>query len=62
MGIMELFLFITAVIFTGLGYWIGRQKNVEGVAETMIDKLIDDGYIKTKGTGDDLELLKYWEE
>lgn len=62
MGISELFLFITAVTFTGLGYWIGREKTVENVAETMIDKLIDDGYIKTKGTGDNLEILKYWEE
>ena len=62
MGITELFLFVKAVMFTGLGYWVGRQKSIEGVAESMIDKLIDDGYLKTKGSGDELELLKYWEE
>jgi len=62
MGISELFLFITAVTFTGLGYWIGREKTVENVAEAIIDALIADGYIKTRGKGADLTLLKHWEK
>jgi DNA-binding MarR family transcriptional regulator len=35
---------------------------MEQTVGALIDRLIKDGYIKTKGHGSDAELLKHWEE
>jgi hypothetical protein len=60
--IPELFILITAVVFTGLGFYIGQQNAVSDIAEAIIDSLIEDGYIRTRGKGENLTLLKHWEK
>lgn len=47
---------------TAIGYYFGKNGNIKDALEMFLDRLIADGYIKTRGTGDDIELLKYWEE
>jgi hypothetical protein len=59
--INELWLFITAVVFTFVGKYMTMRSTVEEISETVLDKLIEDGYIKTKGSGKNMEILKYWE-
>ena len=61
---MEMFfwLFLAYVSGTFIGHHIGKKENLEDFVETIIDKLILDGYIKTKGSGKNLELLKHWEK
>lgn len=60
--IPQLFILITAVVFTGLGFYIGQQNAVSDIAEAIIDSLIEDGYIRTRGKGENLTLLKHWEK
>jgi hypothetical protein len=55
----HLILLITAVAFTGYGYWVGKQDHVEDIIESTIDSLINDGYVKTEGHGDTLEIIKW---
>jgi hypothetical protein len=43
------------------GRYTARKDNVNDIIESTIDSLINDGYIKTKGEGKTLELLKHWE-
>lgn len=54
-------LFVTAVIFTVVGYSMGKQ-SVKGLVElaigATIDSLIREGYLKTKGVGKNMEILK----
>jgi hypothetical protein len=60
-----IFLFITAVLFTYVGYNMAAKHITKAVAEvaiaTCIDGLIKDEYLKTSGTGDDMIILK-WNE
>ena len=59
MWINEGWLLFTAVIFTGLGWWFGVQENTKDVATVLLDKLIDDGYIRTRTLENgDIELVK----
>lgn len=65
---MEMFLnadtaiiFITAVIFTLVGYMWGMKHNIAMTVGSTIDSLIADGYLKTRGLGKDMEILK-WRE
>ena len=51
----------TAIIFTFFGRWTAYKDALTDVVAATIDSLIDDGYIKTKGEGENLELLKHWE-
>jgi hypothetical protein len=56
-----IFIFITAVVFTLIGYnWGSKRAAMTSVAAT-IDSLIDDGYLQTRGVGRDMEILK-WNE
>ena len=61
MWVNELWLFVTAVIFTVVGHVWGRRIEAEPIIAVTIDKLIDDGYLKTRGTGKDMQILK-WDE
>lgn len=60
---MEIYfwLFGTAVLFTIVGWAMGRKSVVHTVVASTIDKLIKDGYLKTQGTGKNMEILK-WRE
>jgi len=55
----ELWLLATALIFTVYGYVIGVKSNIHKMSEMVIDKLIKDGYLKTRGTGKNMEILKW---
>lgn len=56
-----IWIFITAVIFTIVGYSMGKNSTralVELAISTTIDSLIREGYLKTRGVGKDMEILK----
>lgn len=61
---MEMFiwLFLAYCGGTFIGHYVGKTQNLEDFVELVIDKLILDGYIKTKGSGENLEILKHWEK
>ena len=59
--INELWLLVTAVIFTGYGWWLGVKSNVINISEAVIDSLIEQKYLKTRGHGENMEILKYTE-
>ena len=58
---MTFWLFVTAVVFTFVGKQITLRSTIEEISSAVLDKLIEDGYIKTKGSGKNMEILKYWE-
>ena len=49
----------TAIVFTYIGKWMAFRDNVEDVVSATIDSLIEEGYLKTKGTGETLEIVRY---
>ena len=55
--------FVIAVVFTAVGYFWGLRNQIQNIVAATIDSLIDDGYLKTRGTGKDMEVLKWreWE-
>jgi len=57
----EFWLLFTALIFTAYGWYMGVRNKVEQISETVIDTLIEQQYLKTRGTGKDLEILKHTE-
>ena len=63
-----LYSLVFAVGFAAIGYMISVVRNkikFEGLVvetiSTTIDKLVLDGYIQTKGYGDEQEILKWYE-
>lgn len=64
--INEVFLLVTAVVFTLVGMWMQKNNekdNVHQIIESTIDRLIADGYINSRiNDNGDLELLKHYEE
>lgn len=54
-------LFGTAVIFTFVGRFMAFKDIVAQVTEATIDSLIEDGYLKTRGVGRNMEILKHTE-
>tara|TARA_B100001287_G_scaffold212989_1_gene181812 strand:- start:7942 stop:8136 length:195 start_codon:yes stop_codon:yes gene_type:complete len=57
----SIFIFVTAIVFTLVGRYFAKQEDIE-IVTGIVDNLIKEGYIKTKGTGADQELLKHWEK
>jgi len=61
-SMFEAFLFITAILFTCLGYYMARDKvknQIGTIVEHTIDGLIKDGYIKIRKNKDgEIELIK----
>jgi hypothetical protein len=51
----------TAIVFTMLGRQLAVKDSVTNIVQNTIDSLIAQGYIKTKGEGDNVEILKHWE-
>lgn len=60
---MTLWLLGTAVVFTAVGYIWGVRSQLKSTVASTIDSLINDGYLKTRGTGKDMVILKWreWE-
>ena len=53
--------FIIAVVFTAVGWHWGNRSEIKPIVAATIDSLIEDGYLKTTGTGKDLVIIK-WKE
>jgi|TARA_R110001606_G_scaffold176494_1_gene323065 hypothetical protein len=47
---------------TAFGLWFGYNKGITVATEGVVDNLIDAGYLKTRGSSSNLEILKYDEE
>lgn len=58
---VEFFLLLTAVVFTGVGYYFGAEAKTTNIVGATIDDLIDRGYLKTVGYGKNMEIVK-WED
>jgi hypothetical protein len=56
-----LMIFIVAVVFTVVGQFWGKRDEVEKIVASTVDSLIADGYLKTRGTGSSMEILKHEE-
>jgi len=54
----ELWLLGTAIVFTWVGMYMSRWKAVAGT-EVVIDSLIEQGFLKTKGSGENMEIIKW---
>jgi hypothetical protein len=53
---------LTAIVFTVVGFTWGLEYNKQHIISMTIDSLIEKGYIKTRGFGRNKEMLKYDEE
>ena len=60
---MEYFgwLLLAYVVGTVFGLYTGWKSSVNDVTEKVIDSLIEQNYLKTRGHGENLEILKYTE-
>jgi len=56
--INELWLLGTAIVFTFVGMWIKASQAMD-ITEAVIDTLIEQGYIKAIGTGQNMEIVKW---
>lgn len=56
-----LMFFVIAVVFTAVGYVWGLRTQLKNTVAVTIDNLINEGYLKTRGTGKDMVILK-WQE
>ena len=55
-------LLLAYIVGTVIGWHFGRSGNIKSIIEAFLDQLILEGYVKTRGTGDNVELLKHWEK
>lgn len=56
---MTWWLLATAVIFTFVGKFLTLRSTVDTIVGTTIDSLVRDGYLKTRGSGADMEIIKW---
>ena len=56
-----LWLLGTAVLFTFVGRYMSFKDHVHDITAACIDSLIEDGYLKTRGVGRDMEIIKHTE-
>lgn len=55
--------FIVAIVFTVLGWIFGCQWMSRNMAQIAVEKLIDDGYIKTKlDENGQIEIIRWYED
>ena len=52
-------LLVTALVYTCFGFYLGWSAQRQVIITETIDELIRTGFIKTRGTGDDMEILPY---
>lgn len=50
------------MVFTVFGWYWGYQQNIYSVVQKTIDHLIEDGFIRTRTTDGEIEMLKHWED
>ena len=51
----------TAVLFTFVGRFMAFRDAVEDAVGSTIDSLIEQGYLKTRGVGRNMEIVKHTE-
>jgi hypothetical protein len=56
-----LWLLLTYTLGTFIGWYFSLKSKSMIEVEAVIDSLIDQGFLKTKGAGENLEILK-WQE
>jgi hypothetical protein len=49
----------TAVVFTMFGRYMALKSYVNDAVAATIDTLIKDGYLKTRGSGKNMEIIKW---
>ena len=54
-----LMLLVTALVYTCFGFYLGWSAQRQVIITETIDELIRTGFVKTRGTGDDMEILPY---
>ena len=54
-------LFFAYAVGTAFGWYMGFTGHVKNVSEAIIDSLIEQKYLKTRGYGDNMEILKHTE-
>ena len=58
---VEIFLFITYVLGTGMGLWFANER-IKASVENTIDALIDQGFLQTQKNKDgEIDILKWYE-
>ena len=62
----EIWLLMTAILFTFVGMYFGRnnkKEEISNLVEAVIDDLVRQGYIKNyKDSKGETELMKWWED
>ena len=51
--------FTTSIVFSAFGYFVAIGEARKEMIAATIDSLIENGFLKTKGTGDKVELVKF---
>lgn len=59
-GVIEFI--ITAIVFSVFGYFATWTDTKKEIVAATIESLIDQGFLKTTGTGDNCHLVKFPEE
>ena len=54
-------LFFAYAVGTAFGWYMGFKGHVKNVSEAIIDSLIEQKYLKTRGYGENMEILKHTE-
>jgi len=54
-------LFFAYAVGTAFGWYMGFKGQVKNVSEAVIDSLIEQKYLKTRGHDDNMEILKHTE-
>jgi len=52
-------LFLAYVLGTGIGWYWGIKSNVMNISEAVIDSLIEQEFLKVRGSGKDMEIIKH---
>jgi|TARA_B110000977_G_scaffold115097_1_gene148768 hypothetical protein len=62
MGLVEGFILLAYIAGTGFGYYIGVERGRRSAIADTIDSLMDQGYLKFKGSVDEPTIMKHDEE
>ena len=54
--------FITSLVFSGFGYYVAIGAAKKEMVAATIESLIDSGFLKTRGSGDNVELVRFDQE
>ena len=56
---VEFFILLAYILGTGFGWWVGRSSGMKKAIVDTVDQLIEQGYLKYKGTKNNPEILKH---